>query len=172
MGGQLAASTLIQELNSLGRRMTTYAIVCVNRAGLAGVLRSNGIISNKSEFDDFITGFNQASPLLSIIDVGSGKEAADAKLRGNVLAVSLLISMSNHQTFPEMLRLFANIPQVKRIYFGGKRSGNLDFCMSPNSVLLQAAMTPDTPVHCILYKRRVSSIKYTFWMAIHSDLPK
>lgn len=62
--------------------MRLYAAIYLNRTGLCDLFYSNNIIGQKSEFDDFIVGFNQASPLLSIIDVGPGKEAADAKVRG------------------------------------------------------------------------------------------
>lgn len=62
--------------------MQIYAVVYLNRSGLADLLYNNEIIYNKSMFDEFIVGFNQASPLLSIVDVGKGKEAADAKVRG------------------------------------------------------------------------------------------
>jgi len=34
------------------------------------------------QYDAFVEGFNKASPLFSIVDVGSSKEAADTKLKG------------------------------------------------------------------------------------------
>lgn len=56
--------------------------VYLNRVGMMDAMMSNNLIGRRTEFDDFITGFNQASPLFHIVDVGPGKEAADAKLRG------------------------------------------------------------------------------------------
>jgi hypothetical protein len=82
-GGQRAASFLSQELTAaLGRRMQHYVAVYVNRAGLSETLVAHGFIHKQSQFDDFIVGFNQSSPLFSIIDAGKGKEAADAKVKG------------------------------------------------------------------------------------------
>jgi hypothetical protein len=34
------------------------------------------------QYDAFIEGFNKAAPLFSIVDVGSSKEGADTKLKG------------------------------------------------------------------------------------------
>lgn len=83
VGGQLAAAELSKALTAVaGKRLPIYAVIYLNRNGLCDLLYSNDIIANKSDFDDFIVGFNQASPLLSIVDVGRGKEAADAKVRG------------------------------------------------------------------------------------------
>ncbi|KAF8516216.1 hypothetical protein BU17DRAFT_93042 [Hysterangium stoloniferum] len=51
-------------------------------------------------FEGFVMGFNEASPLFSIIDVGSGKDAADTKVK-------------------EYLRVFTRFPQTCKIFFGG-----------------------------------------------------
>jgi len=39
----------------------------------------------KAKFDDFIIGFNQAAERFLMVDVGSAKEAADAKIKGMYL---------------------------------------------------------------------------------------
>ncbi|KAF8323732.1 hypothetical protein DL93DRAFT_7123 [Clavulina sp. PMI_390] len=104
-GGQMAAVALSKAFTDVtDKRMRLHAIIYLNRNGLSELLYSNNIIQQKSDFDEFIVGFNQASPLLSIIDVGPGKEAADAKVR-------------------EMLKLFAGFVQVQEIYFGGLHDG-------------------------------------------------
>lgn len=36
----------------------------------------------KAKFEDFYIGFNQAAEKFLMVDVGSGKEAADAKIKG------------------------------------------------------------------------------------------
>lgn len=36
----------------------------------------------RDAFDEFMLGFNQACERFAIVDVGSGKEAADAKMKG------------------------------------------------------------------------------------------
>lgn len=67
--------------NAVGRRSQLYVVIYLNRAGLSDTLVSNGVCTAR-EFEGFILGFNQASPLFSIVDVGYGKEATDVKLRG------------------------------------------------------------------------------------------
>lgn len=56
--------------------------VFLHKRGLAGVLRDEGYITNYRDFDEFITGFTQSGARHLMIDVGSGKDAADSKLRG------------------------------------------------------------------------------------------
>ncbi|KAF9511040.1 hypothetical protein BS47DRAFT_1331293 [Hydnum rufescens UP504] len=104
-GGQRAAAILHRELLStiLDHNVQLYTVVCFNRIGLGDALLANGICT-KSDFEDFIIGFNQSAPLFAMIDVGKGKEAADAKIR-------------------DMLKLFAHLPQTKRIFFGGAHDG-------------------------------------------------
>ncbi|CAE6541282.1 unnamed protein product [Rhizoctonia solani] len=73
--------------------------VFFNREGLGVTIKKYlGITS--AVFSAFINGFNTASPLMSMLDVGAGKEAADAKIR-------------------ELMRIFVRFPHVKKIYFGG-----------------------------------------------------
>lgn len=62
--------------------MQIYAVIYLSRTGLSDLLLSNDLVADKSTFDDFIVGFNQASPFISIVDVGKGKEAADSKVKG------------------------------------------------------------------------------------------
>lgn len=45
-------------------------------------------------FDEFVTGFNQAHELFSIVDVGMGKEASDAKVRGELPRSRLCVCAS------------------------------------------------------------------------------
>lgn len=69
---------------STGRIMSPQ-IICTmfyNRTGLAKTLLANGVCGTSQSLQDFFVGFNQASPLFTLVDVGDGKEAADAKLRG------------------------------------------------------------------------------------------
>ena len=64
----------------------------------------NAGVCSSEQFDEFVQGFNQASPLFSFVDVGSGKEAADAKYRivkwpgGPFLAgIALMICLRRRQ---------------------------------------------------------------------------
>ncbi|KAG8886743.1 hypothetical protein FRB98_001044 [Tulasnella sp. 332] len=92
-----------QDVNgfSAGRIMSPQ-IVCTiyhNRSGQSKTLVANGVCSFQS-LQEFFIGFNQASPLFTLVDVGEGKEAADAKLR-------------------ESLKLHARLPQTRKVIFGG-----------------------------------------------------
>lgn len=86
-GGRRAAARITQDiLDNVGRRSSLYTVVYVNRRGLGDTLVANSVCS-LDEFEQFIVGFNQASPLFSIVDVGKGKEAADIKLRGGLIHI-------------------------------------------------------------------------------------
>lgn len=66
-----------------GRGQLWLTIYC-NKNGLLDTLLSNHICTSE-EFEAFVLGFNQASPLFSIVDVGNGKEAADSKIKGTLV---------------------------------------------------------------------------------------
>ncbi|TFK57272.1 hypothetical protein OE88DRAFT_1690849 [Heliocybe sulcata] len=81
-----------------GRSQLWLTIYC-NKSGLLETLMNHHICTAE-QFESFMLGFNQSSPLFCMVDVGSGKEAADAKIK-------------------ECLRLFARWPQTSRVFFGG-----------------------------------------------------
>ncbi|KAH9946643.1 hypothetical protein B0H21DRAFT_778993 [Amylocystis lapponica] len=81
-----------------GRGQVWLTIYC-NKSGLLETLLGNNVCTTE-QFDAFVIGFNQASPLFAIVDVGSGKEAADSKIK-------------------ECLRVFTRFPQTSRVFFGG-----------------------------------------------------
>lgn len=82
-GGQKAATALKAKLVAeIGSEVQLLVFVYLNRAGMTDAMMSNNLIRRRTEFDEFIMGFNQASPLFHLVDVGQGKEAADAKIRG------------------------------------------------------------------------------------------
>ncbi|KAI0757013.1 hypothetical protein C8Q80DRAFT_1215776 [Daedaleopsis nitida] len=81
-----------------GRGQLWLTIYC-NKNGLLDTLLSNHICTSE-EFEAFVLGFNQASPLFSVVDVGNGKEAADSKIK-------------------EFLRVFTRFPQTTKVFFGG-----------------------------------------------------
>jgi len=99
-GGREAAFKLRQHIiTHYGSNQDLLVHVFFNREGLGKTLKMHlGI--QPATFGAFITGFNTASPLMSMLDVGAGKEAADAKIR-------------------EQMRIFVRFPHVKKIYFGG-----------------------------------------------------
>ena len=87
-GGQAVASILDKELTAaLGRRIPILVVVYLSRAMLSEVMAYNNMLGKEPNLDQFIIGFNQASPLFSIVDVGPGKEAADSKIKGVSISV-------------------------------------------------------------------------------------
>jgi hypothetical protein len=102
-GGRRAASMLsdaIQEnLSSLGQ-FQLWVYVFYNHGGLASALGKSGYLDAKRAFHDFVCGFNQASERFIMVDVGYGKEAADAKLKAH-------------------LEDDIRVPQVSKIVFAG-----------------------------------------------------
>ncbi|KAF8323989.1 hypothetical protein DL93DRAFT_2162086 [Clavulina sp. PMI_390] len=112
-GGQDAASSLRAKLSNYpGSECQIFAFVYFNRTDMVDNLLARGLIRAPGEFDAFIAGFNQASPLFHMIDVGHGKESTDAKLRG-------------------LCEYFSQLPQTKQIYFaGGHKGGYAPFLRS------------------------------------------
>ncbi|KAG8736343.1 hypothetical protein FRC12_017669 [Ceratobasidium sp. 428] len=99
-GGREAAFQLRQHIIAHhGSSQDLLVHVFFNREGLGKTLQTYLKIQ-PATFSAFITGFNTASPLMSMLDVGAGKEAADAKIR-------------------EQMRIFVRFPHVKKVYFGG-----------------------------------------------------
>lgn len=107
-GGAEAASQLHAELKDQLKQMypdqhvanwNVVVNVVLNMQGLGQKLHACGIINNPNELSAFGRAFGLAAPLFNFIDVGSGKERADHKVR-------------------ETLRLFLPMPQCKHIFFG------------------------------------------------------
>ncbi|XP_006460197.1 hypothetical protein AGABI2DRAFT_191961 [Agaricus bisporus var. bisporus H97] len=55
--------------------------VFFNKKGLFDTFYRCSFHSAKARLDDFVAGFNQASDRFVMVDVGSGKEAADSKIK-------------------------------------------------------------------------------------------
>lgn len=72
-----------------------------NKRGLVEALGRAGYWAAKQKFDEFAFGFNQAAERFVMVDVGSGKEAADAKIKVHL---------------EDNIRL----PQTSKILFGGE----------------------------------------------------
>ncbi|TCD71503.1 hypothetical protein EIP91_008884 [Steccherinum ochraceum] len=105
VGGHQAASLLtkgltdhLADVEESARGQIWLTVYC-NKAGLLETLMANGACTPE-QFESFVTGFNQASPLFSFVDVGSGKERADEKIK-------------------ECLRVFTRFPQITKVFFGG-----------------------------------------------------
>jgi len=65
-----------------------WVYVFFNKRGLLDTFARSGLGMLKANFEDFIMGFNQAAERFLMVDVGSGKEAADAKIKGMQIVVS------------------------------------------------------------------------------------
>ena len=74
-----------------------------NKRGLMDAIGHAGHWAAKQGFEGFSLGFNQAAERFIMVDVGHGKEAADAKVK-------------------VMLDYFIRLPQTSKILFGGKMS--------------------------------------------------
>ncbi|KAJ6575150.1 hypothetical protein B0H19DRAFT_1127403 [Mycena capillaripes] len=109
VGGRQAAMLLTKGLTDYTARTTdtpqissrsqVWLTVYCNKTGLVETLVNQDVCTHE-QFDEFCFGFNQAAPLFSILDVGPGKEAADAKIK-------------------ECLRVFTRFPQTSFVFFGG-----------------------------------------------------
>jgi hypothetical protein len=87
-GGLAAIRLLTDAIDDYLLDEPTYKlwIYCfMNKRGLA---RPLGVMD--TTFDEFIAGFNQANGTAFLVDIGYGKEAADARIRGmNAALMSL-----------------------------------------------------------------------------------
>ena len=95
-GGLNAAQRLVEHIkeylldeDSLSSSTYELFIYCfLHKKGLVETLAKAGYADASEQFDEFVTGFNQAGHRFLMVDVGSGKENADSKLRGRSLAVT------------------------------------------------------------------------------------
>jgi hypothetical protein len=91
-GGHLAAKMLSEATGQYLHahcginQYQLWVYVFLNKRGLLDAFAKAGFGSLKAKFEDFIVGFNQAAERFLMVDVGSGKEAADAKLKGTPLS--------------------------------------------------------------------------------------
>jgi len=87
-GGYTAAQMLTESIQKYLRhnfsldQFQLWTYVFYNKRGLSETLGRFNFGSAKAKLDDFMIGFNQAAGRFFMVDVGSGKEAADAKIKG------------------------------------------------------------------------------------------
>jgi hypothetical protein len=81
-----------------------------------------------------VGGFNRSTPLFSITDVGSAKEAADAKIRGSRLysqeAYSYQRLMARCFPFSDNLGMFARMTSTKLVFFAGSHDNGYSHAVS------------------------------------------
>lgn len=97
-GGRQAAcklSDVIHEnLSSLGQFQLCVYVFC-NLGGLAVTLWRYHRLEPK-QVRDFVCGFNEASERFIMVDVGNCKEAADAKLKGQCIVLTITCHFSHY----------------------------------------------------------------------------
>ncbi|KAJ6599210.1 hypothetical protein DFH09DRAFT_28850 [Mycena vulgaris] len=109
-GGHRAALSLSDSITQFlsanygARPYQLWVYLFYNRRGLTDTFDRVGLGSLNKMFDEFVVGFNQAAERFTMVDVGSMKEAADAKLKVHL---------------EDDIRL----PQTFKIIFGGCHDG-------------------------------------------------
>jgi len=98
----------VGDSSSISGRAQIWVSVYCNKSGLQETVTRLKLCTPE-QFDAFVTGFNQASPLFSIIDVGSGKEAADSKIKGAALYMLLFLEANVLQN------IFAYLPGSRKL---------------------------------------------------------
>ena len=87
-GGERAAAELHaqvkQQVDSIfpGSDLPIMLHMYANLGGLSGLYVRNGVISSPSQLFVFARGFNSSQDMFNLVDVGTGKEGADHKVRG------------------------------------------------------------------------------------------
>lgn len=105
------------DIKTNGRHQVWLTVYC-NKAGLLETLTNNEICTAE-QFEEFCLGFNQAHPLFSLIDAGGGKEAADAKIKGDsnrsyIRALVLILTVQNVFAYSlDFLRPLASSSEVR-----------------------------------------------------------
>lgn len=82
----------------------------LNKHGLSTTLKRNQICKH-DDFEDFLRGFHQASPSITIVDAGRDKEAVGTKIKGcigyltlDTTQMSLQMYQRNYEYSPVFLR--------------------------------------------------------------------
>lgn len=84
MAARMLRDAIHEKLLSLGQ-FQLWVYVFFNHRGLAAALGRSNYSNAERVFGDFVRGFNQASERFIMVDVGYIKEAADAKIKGQVI---------------------------------------------------------------------------------------
>ncbi|THH33656.1 hypothetical protein EUX98_g529 [Antrodiella citrinella] len=82
-GGRLAAAKLTEFIKNImpSGYCQIHVYVFAHKLGLIHALKKSGLDTVARHLEDFIIGFNQSTERFIFLDVGSGKEAVDSKLR-------------------------------------------------------------------------------------------
>ena len=131
-GGREAAQMLNESImghidreDRSGRRVQVWTYVFFNLKGLQQTLVGCDVCTLQ-EFEAFMMGFNQANPRFTINDVYSGKEAADAKIKGDISAQLHSDLAIYFFSFSAYLQTWTRFPQTLRVYFGGASASSAE----------------------------------------------
>ncbi|OAA67271.1 Zinc finger, CCCH-type [Niveomyces insectorum RCEF 264] len=87
-GGKRASSALyaavakhVAGTDPAAEDMDVVAKICANLTGLGGAMYQHGAVGSEDELRRFALGFSQSRGSFDFVDVGSGKERADSKIR-------------------------------------------------------------------------------------------
>lgn len=117
-----------ESLSSLDQ-FQLWVYIFYHHAGLHGILGRSAHSGAYAAFHDFVRGFNKASERFIMVDVGEGKEAADAKIKGQSHLHTFSAALLNEQCIAH-LEDDIRIPQVSKIVFGGMTTFHCPTIMS------------------------------------------
>ncbi|CAK4030169.1 Hypothetical predicted protein [Lecanosticta acicola] len=119
-GGRQAADILKKRVSSWSRtanipEASQIAVrIYANSKGLAQTCTKAGIVNSPEVVEDFFRGFTQGGDLFNFIDVGSGKDRADTKMKAdfelhiwNVHCQHILFGCSHDNGFARLLEKYA-----------------------------------------------------------------
>ncbi|KAI1652235.1 uncharacterized protein F4817DRAFT_8851 [Daldinia loculata] len=84
-GGKMAANELLKAINEKFNSTETTPVTVIvnvfaNVTGLGKAMKRDGCVADNNALHNFVMGFNQANVSSTFVDVGFGKELADAKI--------------------------------------------------------------------------------------------
>lgn len=118
----MLSDSILQHLTSNygAHQYQLWVYVFFNKRGLMEALGRFGNMMAKAKFEDFYMGFNQAAEKFLMVDVGSGKEAADAKIKGKGYPLLRLTVSCLTQKRTAHLEDDIRLPQTYKVIFGGE----------------------------------------------------
>ena len=124
-GGADAAAelytTIRQHVDTLypGLDLPIIVHIYANLGGLSSLYVRNGVLPMQSHLFAFARGFNSSQDMFNLVDVGTGKEGADHKIRGVSKKSLDGLDIDVLMRIVEMIRIFLANKQCKHIVFGG-----------------------------------------------------
>jgi hypothetical protein len=81
-----AVSNYVRNLDGVSQHDPQIVVrIYANMEGLSKTYRDAKVLSDLSQLDLFVRGFNKSHPLCDFVDAGNDKEAADSKIKGKGL---------------------------------------------------------------------------------------